>query len=249
MKIDILGVKIDRISLTDTLQKIKDYLNSDKLHLIVTPNPEFLVAAYYDQEFKNILNSADLAIPDGFGLKLAGLYLKKPLLDRITGTDLVYEIAKICSQEKKSIYFLGALPSIAEKAAINLKNQFPPLKIAGFESGFRTRFYFKLPDFLLLTKINRSKPDVLLVAYGAVKQEKWIAKHLKNMPSVKIAIGIGGAFDFISGEVKRSPRIIRQLGLEWFWRLIKQPWRFNRILTATFRFSHLVIKTKNHEKD
>ncbi len=244
MKVEILGVRVNKITKGEVLEHVKTYLNSDKPHFIVTPNPEFLVAAQYDQEFKEILNKADLSIPDGFGLMLAASYLKNPLPERITGTDLVYDIARICQEMGKSIYLLGAQPEIAAKAAQGLLKLYPNLKIAGYESGYRTRFYFKLPDLLLLAKINRVKPDVLLVAFGAGKQEKWIDQNLNKLPSLRIAIGIGGAFDFISGQVKRSPKIIQHVGLEWFWRLITQPWRFNRIWTATWRFSKLVRKSK-----
>ncbi|MFH1597722.1 MAG: WecB/TagA/CpsF family glycosyltransferase [Patescibacteria group bacterium] len=244
MKVEILGVKIDKITNEEVLEKIQGYLDSDKSHFIVTPNPEFLVAAHHDKDFKGILNQADLAVPDGFGLKLAARYLGNPLKQRITGTDLTYQLAEICQKKHKSIYLLGALPGVAEQAAQKILELYPDIKIAGFESGYRTRFHFKLPDFILLAKINRVKPDVLLVAFGASKQEKWINNHLANMPSLKIAMGVGGAFDFISGNVKRSPKLMRSLGLEWFWRLIVQPWRLDRIRTATWRFSRLVIKSK-----
>jgi len=242
MKQEILGVKINKITWEQTLQKIKSFLDSPNQHYLVTPNPEFLVAAQDDPEFKNILNQADLAVPDGFGLKLAGLYLGRPLRDRITGVDLVNQIAKICQQEKKSVYLYGAQPGIAEKTAQKLVSKYPSLKITGYESGFRTRFYWRLPNFLILAKIRRTRPDVLLVALGAPKQEKWIYHNLAKLPSVKLAMGVGGAFDFISGKIKRSPKFMRCLGLEWLWRFGKQPWRLKRILTAIGTFSWLVIK-------
>ena len=248
MKTTILGIKIDQLSKEKVLETISGYLDSASPHFIITPNPEFLVAASADQEFKDVLNQADLAVPDGTGLMLAGKFLHKPLKERLTGTDLVYELADLCSRKQKSIYFLGAMPGIAEEAALNLKKQRPDLKIAGFESGFRTRFYFKLPDWLLLAKINRSKADVLLVAFGAGQQEKWIHRYLTKFSSVKVAMGIGGAFDFISGRVKRSPQFMRKLGLEWLWRLGHEPWRYNRIITATFRFGRLVLKDKKNAK-
>jgi len=248
MKVNILGTKIDQLSKEKVLSTISEYLNSSSPHFVITPNPEFLVAASADAQFREVLNQADLAVPDGMGLMLAGLFLNKPLKERLTGTDLVYELADICCQKHKSIYFLGALPGVAEEAAINLKKQFPNLIIAGFESGFRTRFYFKLPDYLLVSKINRARPDVLLVAFGAGQQEKWIYRHLNQFKSVKVAMGIGGAFDFISGRVKRSPKFFRKLGLEWLWRLGLEPWRFNRIVTATFRFGRLVLKDKKNAK-
>lgn len=249
MTTKILGVKIDQLSKVEVIAKISGFLDSNKTNFIITPNPEFLVAASADTQFKKVLNQADLTVPDGFGLMLAGLFLKKPLKERLTGVDLVYELANLCCQKQKSIYLLGAQPGVAEETVLKLKKQWPDLKIAGFESGYRTRFYFKLPDYILLSKINRAKPDVLLVAFGGGSQEKWIFRNLKRFSTIKVAIGIGGAFDFISGRVKRSPKFMRKVGLEWLWRLGKEPWRYNRIVTATFRFGRLVLKDKRNAKD
>lgn len=247
MKAEILGVKIDKINLEEVLEKIKKFVQSNQQYYIVTPNPEFLMAAQKDEEFKNILNKADLSLPDGVGLKLASWYLKNPIDQRITGTDLVWGIAKLAAQENYSLYLLGARPGIAEKVTLRLKKKNPGLKIAGFESGCLSKDE-RMSDERIIQQINGSQPDILLVSFGAPKQEKWIYHNLPRLSSVKLAMGVGGAFDFISGKVKRAPKLIRNLGLEWLFRLLIQPWRIQRILTATLRFSLAIIKSKNRQK-
>lgn len=247
MKVEILGVKIDRIFKKEALEKIREFLESGESHQIVTVNPEFIMTAQYDLEFRNILNQSTLSLPDGVGLILASWYLKKPLRERITGTDLVYEIAKIASENQKSIYFLGAGDDIAKKCALNLKKLYPSLLIRGVESGFRFHWW-RLSEETLRKKINRSHAEILLVAYGAPKQEKWIYHNLPYFKNIRLAIGVGGAFDYISGQVKRAPETWRKLGLEWFWRLLSQPWRLNRIITATLKFPQAILKEKNNEK-
>ena len=145
------------------------------------------------------------------------------------GVDFVGDFCKICEKESKSVYFLGGRDGIAQKTADRLKKRFPDLKISGWLDGG-----INLKDCCKL--IKSASPDVLFVALGAPRQEKWIYDNLREIPSVKLAIGVGGAFDFISGNVKRAPKFMRRLGLEWLWRLIIQPWRVRRIFNAVIVF-------------
>jgi len=220
----ILDIKIDDLTIDKIFDRIDSFLLSKKQHYIVTPNPEFLVKAQEDREFKDILNKADLAIPDGIGLIFASFFLGKPLKTRITGVDLM---EKICCRAVKmnwSVFLMGASPGIAEKASENLKEKYSGLKIeAGFEN-------------------LKGNSEILFVAFGMPKQEKWIVKNLSKFPSVKLAMGVGGSFDFISGQVKRAPKILQRIGLEWFWRFMLQPWRMKRIYNALIKFPWLVIK-------
>ncbi len=238
-KVEILGVKIDNLSLQEVLEKIKLFLNSQNQHFIVTPNPEFLVASNKDEDFKKILNYADIACADGIGLIKAAKFLGQRL-QRVTGVDLVWAICELAEQNNYSVYFLGAGEMIAAGASLNLKNEYPNLNIVGAESGGLI-IDPKQNDWDLINRINETKPEILFVALGQIKQESWIFYHLDKMTSVKLAIGVGGAFDYISGKIKRPPKFIRNIGLEWLFRLILEPHRFKRIINATILFPILVI--------
>jgi N-acetylglucosaminyldiphosphoundecaprenol N-acetyl-beta-D-mannosaminyltransferase len=225
---EILGVKIDNLTKEEALEKIEEFLEDNQQHYLVTPNPEFLVRAQEDEEFRRILNQADLAMPDGIGLIFASRLLGQPLKERVIGVDLMEKICQRAAQKKWSVFLLGGQEGVAEKAAENLRKRYQGLKIEFGNSS---------PSF-------EQQPIILFVALGAPKQEKWIVQNLEKIPSVKLAIGVGGAFDFISGRVRRAPKLFRLLGLEWFWRLLRQPWRVSRIFNALVRFPWLVLKSK-----
>jgi N-acetylglucosaminyldiphosphoundecaprenol N-acetyl-beta-D-mannosaminyltransferase len=233
----ILGVKIDEYSFSEVMQKIINFLKENKLHQICTVNPEFIVAAQNDSVFKDILNNSDLNVPDGVGLKYAAIYKRQKIGERITGVDLTWELCKMASERSYSVYFLGGKPGIAKKASSIIKKLYPELKIAGTDASNPN-------DAGLIEKINKSGADILLVAYGAPKQDKFIYK-LKNQKSkiknTRIAIGVGGTFDYISGEISRAPKWVRSIGLEWLYRLIRQPSRIKRIYTAVIKFPVLLI--------
>lgn len=229
----ILDVKIDDLTFSEVMSKINLFLRMKKLHQIVTVNPEFILAAQKDKEFKKILNQADLSLPDGFGLKIGAAILGQKIGERLTGVDLTWELAKLASQKGYPLYLLGATSGVAVKAAKRLKMLYPKLKIAGCYAGTPD-------DNEIINRINNSKADILLVAFGAPKQDKFIYKNRDKL-RVKIAIGVGGTFDYISGKMPRAPEWLRNLGLEWFYRLIKQPSRFGRILNAVVVFPLRVL--------
>lgn len=229
---NILGIKVDNISRPEAIAAVEQMLRNGGQHIITTPNPEMLVAARKDDEFREALNRADLALPDGFGLMLAARFLSTPLKERICGSDFVWDIFALAAEKGYIIYFLGGKEGVAQKAAKNLKPQFPNLKIVGVDSE---------PQF---DRIRAAAPDILLVAFGHSKQEKWIARHLGELPSVKIAMGVGGVFDFISGRVRRAPRFMRLIGLEWLWRLAREPRRVTRIWRAVVVFPCLILRAK-----
>jgi N-acetylglucosaminyldiphosphoundecaprenol N-acetyl-beta-D-mannosaminyltransferase len=245
----ILGVQIDNLTMAEALQRVEGFLADGQQHYIVTPNPEFLIKAQQDEEFRKILNQADLAIPDGIGLIFASWFLGQPLKERITGVDLMERICQKAAQKKWLVFLLGGKKGIAEKAANNLRKKYPGLEIEQISFGELENFdsvnlSLIEPDEILLTN---KRPAVLFVALGASKQEKWIVQNLKKMPSVKLAMGVGGAFDFVAGRVRRAPKFLQQLGLEWFWRLCCQPWRIKRIFNAVIKFPWLVIKSAKKE--
>ncbi len=222
----ILDVKIDNLNKREILEKVNGFLKSSDQHYLTTPNPEFLVKAQKDEDFKRILNSADICVPDGVGLTYASIFLREPIKERIQGVDLMDKICKQAAQKEWSVFLMGAEMGISDKAAEKLKEKYPDLKIS---SGHEE---------------VSGQPEILFVALGAPKQEKWIRNNLSKLPSVRLAMGVGGSFDFISGKVKRAPKSVRKIGLEWLWRLICQPWRVKRMYNAVIKFPYLVIRSK-----
>jgi len=232
---DILGVRIDEVDMETAVEKAKEFLESDKINMIFTPNPEFIVNADKDEEFKFILNSSSLNIPDGNGIVWASNKMKKPLKERVAGYDFIHKMFDFGKNKNISFYFLGARPGIAEKAKDKLKEKYEGIKIVGTHDG-----YFDIDEEENIVKeINKSNPDILLVALGSPKQEKFIYKH-KDKLKCKIAIGVGGCFDVISGEVKRAPKIFIKLKLEWLYRGLTDVKRFKR-LTAIPKFMIKVL--------
>lgn len=221
MKKTILGVKIDDINMEEAISIVDGWLSKNGKHYIVTPNPEFLVTAEKNPQFKKILNEADLAIPDGIGLRLGGVK------NTVTGTDFMERLCKLASEKGYSVGLLGGKDGVADMAAINLLRKYPKLQIKC---------------------INDSAPrippaDILFAAFGHPKQEYWINENLPKIP-VKVAMGVGGAFDYISGKVPRAPIWMRDLGLEWLFRLIVQPWRIKRQLSI-LKYIWLLTRSSN----
>lgn len=236
----ILGVKIDNVDFKEALAKIQAFLMVDELHMVATVNPEFILTAHRDEPFKQILNNSDLNVPDGVGIKFAAWFLGQKIDERITGVDLTWEICKIASEKGYSVFFLGAAEGVAEIVANRIRLLNPDLKIAGTYSG--------TPDEEgIVNRINSTNADILLVAYGAPKQEKFIADN-KMALKVKLAMGVGGTFDYIAGIVPYAPIFMRKLGLEWLYRLFTQPKRWKRILNAAIVFPWMVFVSKLSRK-
>ena len=233
----ILKVKVHALTNTQILDLIEAFIASGKPHQLVTVNPEFVIAAQHDLEFRRIINNAALALPDGIGLLKAARFLKTtPLPERVPGSDLVVRLAELSDRKGYRIFFLGAWQGVAKKAIDTLKVQYPNLRVAGWYAGSPSLE----ENEAIVQQILTRKPDILLVAYGAPKQDKWIARNFDRL-QVPVCIGVGGSFDFIAGSARRAPRWMRRLGLEWLHRLIMQPWRWRRVWNAVVRFSWLVF--------
>jgi len=244
MRIEILGVKIDAVTTEEAIERLKLFLVEPRGHAVFTPNPEMLVLAQKQLRFKQALSMADLAIPDGAGLLWAARLSGKKLPARVTGTDMVDRVCRLAAETGKSVFFLGGRWGAAERAANVLAQKYPKLKIAGVSDGgdvVRDENSVPVLTSGVYEMLNECQPDILFVAFGHSKQEEWILAHIDEFPSVRIAMGIGGAFDFIAGDVKRASKTLQKMHLEWLWRLILQPWRIKRILTATVVFPCLVI--------
>ena len=248
----ILGVRIDEVTKQHALEKSLEFLHSDKSHKIFTPNPEMVVDAQRDPSFGAVLNESDLNLCDGFGLWLA----TGRRAERITGVDFMLDLCVLAEKENRSVYLLGSgSDEVVKKTAQVLQDKFPCLRIVGHNVGVKIErskdckiTYDTDKNEEIMYDIITKAPDILFVAFGHLKQEKWIDKNLRDLPSVKIAMGVGGAFDFISGHVKRAPRFMRKMGLEWMWRLVREPWRVGRILKATLSFSWVLLRSINFKK-
>ena len=234
-----LNVKIDSLKKSELAIVLGSLLTDGKQHTIFTPNPEMLVMASRDVSFRQILNESDVNVADGFGLVLACRLLERQKLDRMTGVETLELLAELCAREGKELMLLGGAPGVAQKAAEKLNH------VCSLEAGI-VRFDDNgwHMDIMVLERIRSEAPDVLAVALGHGKQERFIHDFLKELPSVRIAIGVGGAFDYLSGTVPRAPHLVRKMGLEWLYRLIREPKRLPRIWTAVVVFPWLVIRAK-----
>ncbi|MCY4073150.1 MAG: WecB/TagA/CpsF family glycosyltransferase [Chloroflexi bacterium] len=238
-RIRILDVPVDRLSYPAWMQIIDDWIQADAgPHQVCTVNPEFIMIARQDPIFFAILNRAALCVPDGVGLLWASRRLGSPIAERITGSDGVPLIARHAAAGGWRIFFLGAGEGIAQKAADILCQRFPGLEVAGTHGGSPT----ESEEDDIVAMINQAKADILFVAYGAPQQDKWIARNLPRL-NVTMAMGIGGSLDFIAGEVARAPEWMRRRGLEWCYRLLRQPWRFRRMLRLP-RFALAVLRQR-----
>jgi N-acetylglucosaminyldiphosphoundecaprenol N-acetyl-beta-D-mannosaminyltransferase len=248
MRIQMLGIPIDAVTRLNAIEMARGLLNTPGQHLITTPNPEMLVDASRDTAFAVALKSADLALADGIGLVIVSRLLGRAIPSRISGTDFVDDLAELAARVGKTVFLLGGEGErVAERTAEILKQRHPGLKIAGALSGVRVFWEDAQTPRIegdALVKLKAAAPDILLVAFGHRKQELWIQKNLVSLPSVRLAMGIGGAFDFIAGDVRRAPSVMRKLGLEWLWRLIIQPWRVKRIWKAVVTFPWLAFKAR-----
>lgn len=223
---NILGVRIDNVTMQGTLAEIARMMQEPRLHQIATANPEFVMKAQQDADFMQVLDSAELNVPDGIGLLLAARWQRQPLTERIAGAELVYHLAEQCAKNRWSLFLLGAAEGVADEAAKILTQKYSGLNIAGTYAGSPAQ----AENDAIVARINQAQADVLYVAYGAPNQDIWIARNRDTLTSVRVAIGVGGALDFITGKSIRAPQWVQKLGLEWLHRLIKEPWRWRRML-------------------
>lgn len=266
--VHILGVKFDNVTLKEALEKAISLAKSSTQHYVATPNPEFLLEAQKNPEFKKVLNESDMNIPDGTGILWATKYfditknshsktikilkwlisllsvtfypkyIRTILKERVTGADLMEQICKNAGANNLKIFLLGAKESTVEKVKEILESKYHGIKIAGVFSGTP-----KIEDeHTIIEKVKNSEAQSLFVAYGAPQQELWIHRNLHKIPNIKLAMGVGGTFNFIAGIRKRAPKFMQRTGLEWLYRLFQEPSRAKRIYNATIKFSILVLK-------
>jgi N-acetylglucosaminyldiphosphoundecaprenol N-acetyl-beta-D-mannosaminyltransferase len=233
--VSILGVRVDDVTLDEAVERIASFLLEPRCHQIATINPEFIVAARRDPEFSRVLGDSDLNVPDGANLVRAARFLRQPLRERVGGRDLILKLAEKGASHGWAFFLLGGRENAGVRAAQNLQIRFPNLKIVGSFEGSPAKQF----DNDLVSRVNKSGADILLVAYGAPKQDLWIGRNKMDLSS-RAAIGVGGAFDSIAGKVPIAPMWMQRAGLEWLFRLYTEPWRWRRQL-ALAEFVRLTL--------
>ena len=220
---DVLGVRVDCVDMESAVRRIEELVDDGGVHLVATVNPEFVMHAQRDSEFARVLARADLCLPDGTGvvwaLRRQGCAVERP----VTGVDLVDPLAGMCARRGFRLFLLGAAPGVAAELASILRAAHPGLEVNAHSGSPRPA-----QDLETVHRIRDHRPQVLLIAYGAPAQEMWFDR-LKGELGVPVAIGVGGAFDYLTGRVRRAPLWMRRAGLEWLGRLVAQPWRARRM--------------------
>lgn len=248
-KIELLGINISSISMDEVLKVVSSGLKNKKQLFITTPNPEIVVASQIDEGLREAINGSDVAVPDGVGIVWASKILKGKILHRTRGRELFIKLLEMANENSLKVFLLGSTKSVIEASIETVHKKFPAVDISGDN-------YIALDqnaDFVskssstkhceIINHINRIKPDILFVALGAPKQEKWIARYLPEL-NIRVAMAVGGTLDYFSGKASLPPKILADLGLEWLWRLIKEPWRIRRIINAVVIFPILIFKRK-----
>ncbi|MCI5679496.1 MAG: WecB/TagA/CpsF family glycosyltransferase [Bacteroidales bacterium] len=236
-KTHVLGVPFDAVTMEQAVAKAKKMLAEEGQHFICTPNPEIVMEAQKDKELMNILHEADMVIPDGIGVVWASKYSEIRLKERVAGYDLTQNLMAELAATGETFYFFGGAPGVASTAARMMMKKYPGLKVVGVHNGY----FDEKEEKKIIQDIKTKSPSILLVGLGAPKQEKWIYDNIR-LVRAKVAIGVGGSFDVMAGNVKRAPKIFQKLGLEWFYRLITQPTRWRRMMRLP-KFALTVLKT------
>ena len=244
---DILGIPINDVTITELRDLLQQWVNSNDqaapCKMVVTPNPEMILASRHDAAFRDILKQADLSLPDGVGLRFALAALNEHRLkNRHTGVEALMILAELCHQANKRLVLLGGLPKKTNRAAELLKQRFPGLEVTTFDPGIIDSVDPRLSE-ATLAGLARLTPHVVGVALGHGKQEKIMSILQQKMPGIKLLLGMGGASDYVAMAAKRAPLRWQRWGIEWLWRLLHEPWRYKRIYRAVILFPLVVAWT------
>lgn len=242
-KISIRGVNFDNVSLDEAVGIVEGFIEGEGTNVVHTPNSEIVQLCVEQNEYYSLINSADLIIPDGSGVILASKILGKPLAKgKVAGIELAERTLALAAERGYKVFFLGGKPGVAETAAQKMTEKYPALNIVGTNDG-----YFKKTGEetdAVIEKINNSGAQILFVCLGVPAQEKWMSENREKI-SVRVMAGLGGSLDVFAGNVKRAPKIFIKLGLEWLYRLLKEPSRIGRMMKLPkFLFGTLFAKMR-----
>lgn len=241
----LYGIKFDKVNSKQAVNYLKSALSSEKQTVVFTPNIQIIGECVKNKKLVELLNRADLLLPDGAGVEL--LCRKRGIygVERITGIDTAYSLLQFASEKGLRVFLLGGKSGISRLAADNLKKQFPSINICGTHHGYFDKSSSSPHNRRVLKKIRLSKPDILFVCFGFPYQEQWIIQSRRSLPTVRLFMGLGGSLDVWAGKVRRAPRVFRSLKLEWLWRCLNQPKRFFPLTKSIFA---LLTATKTTKK-
>ncbi|MFC6231928.1 WecB/TagA/CpsF family glycosyltransferase [Paenibacillus allorhizosphaerae] len=228
------------MNMSQTLEYLTKVIQERRPHQVITANPIMIMAALQDPAYMRMMKQAELIVPDGAGVVWAAGYVGNPVQERVAGYDLLHELMKTGQHRGWRVYLVGASSEVIEAAADRLNQLYPELKLVGFRDGF----FGEKEDSDVIRAIRETEPDILLVGRSAATQEPWIAQHKEEL-GVPVVMGIGGSFDVLSGKLKRAPSLFQKLRLEWFYRLLQEPWRYKRMLVLP-KFAMKVIREKEN---
>lgn len=224
-RVNILGVDVDAVTMAEAVNVVRRAMDARAGVMVATANAEMLMRATHDEELRRILNASALVVPDGAGTVWAARHLGHAMPERVAGYDLAQELLRCAPAEGRRVYFFGSAPGVAEKAKAKAEQLYPGIEIVGVRNGF----FSPADNAAIIAEIRAARPDLLLVALGVPKQEKWIAAHLAEL-DVPVAIGVGGTLDVMAGVMKRAPYWMQRAKLEWLFRGLMQPKRAGRLL-------------------
>lgn len=242
--VDVLSVPVSRLTAADVLTRIEEFIAASSPHMIVTSDTSAIVHAQDDPEFMEIMRQADLVTPDGAGIVWAAKLLNLPIAERVAGCDLVESICALAARRGYSVYLLGGREGVAEQAAEALCRRYDGLKVAGTHHGY----FSASEEPEIVSRIRHARPDVLFVAFGIPRQEKWIRRHLEQL-QVPVCIGVGGSFDVLSGRTTRAPKWMQDCGLEWLYRTVREPRRLPRLIALPRFFLMMLREGLRHKRE
>jgi len=242
-RVNILGIGIDPVTMQEALSRIERFIQERVPRIVITADASGIVLAQKDPRWRDILLKADLVTPDSFGIIWASRKLGSPLSERVTGVDLVLELCALSESKGYRLFFLGASPGVADKAVERMRKRFPGIRVVGTAHGY----FSDEEERSIVEKVRHARPDVLFVAMGIPRQEKFIVEHLYEM-AVPVSIGVGGSFDVLSGLTKRAPYLIQKMHLEWLWRLMMNPKKWRKVLTLPIFVWNVTISRKELDR-
>lgn len=243
-RLNVLGVGVDTYTMEEAADVLVAAMENDEPFSVYTPNSEIILYAYKNPDYLDIINRGNMITPDGIGVVHASKILKRPLKERVSGFDLANVVLQKIATTGKKVYLFGGKPGVAEDAAKKITELYPGTVICGTADGY----FDAEKEQKIIADISQQQPDLLFVCLGFPKQETWIDVH-KNELGAKVLMGIGGSLDVFAGTAKRAPEAFQKLGLEWLYRLIKQPSRFIRMLALPkFGFT-VLLHGKKYLKD